>query len=141
MILLNIFGIGYDPETGKTYLDNEETPYTFEKQPHVSWPGPTQFYNPLQYASLETADAMQSFVQQVMDEAYPGSRVTRDDSQVFGTSAPMRLIVVTASNKSRAELNAGLIANSIIRSGKNFAKSLVKGDVSMAFMARKDDDE
>lgn len=122
MELQNIFGLLFDPSTGKVTLDDGTPPacgadFTFESH---------RGYNPLQYATPETCAKLVSFLRSQFGAQY---NYAITSTQVSGPVAPppQQQIVVSRGSKS-LEINSGLLANSIIRSGPEATVSSLKAD-------------
>ena len=105
-----IFGLIYDDKTGKvTYYDGEApavgADFTFENQEGV---------NPLQYATQKTAEKLVEIlkVELPKDIKYTIARLTYVQSL---TIPPISITV--ERNGIKEQFSAGLIANSLIRSG------------------------
>lgn len=106
----NIFGLIYDDKTGKVTLDDGEAPavgadFTFENPEGV---------NPLQYATQKTAEKIVEILKSELppDITYSIARLTYEQSL---TIPPIQLTV--KRNGITADFSAGLIANSLIRTG------------------------
>ena len=106
----NIFGLIYDDKTGKVTYDDGEAPavgadFTFENQEGV---------NPLQYATQKTAEKLVEIlkVELPKDIKYTIARLTYVQSL---TIPPISITV--ERNGIKEQFSAGLIANSLIRSG------------------------
>ena len=105
----NIFGLLYDPVTEKVeFEDGEETPGDFTFANHEG-------YNPLQYATEATADKLVSALSKLLPK---DCKITKVWTEVEGPIAPPPQILLHVSRSGIGEsFNAGLIANSFIRSG------------------------
>lgn len=107
----NIFGLIYDSKTQKVTLDDGQEPlvgadFTFEDH---------EGYNPLQHATEETG---QKILQALKKVVPPDVDLYLRRPPVEGPIAPPpQLQVFVVRWGISAEFNAGLIANSIIRSG------------------------
>ncbi len=105
----NIFGLLYDPKTGKVTYEDGEIPaiggdFTFENHPG---------YNPLQYATDKTG----TLIVAILDGALPaGIDFDLFRTEVEGPIQPPPQLQVRISNQGIfGDFNVGLIANSIIR--------------------------
>lgn len=100
--LIDLYGFGFDPSTGKLYdPDDNETAYTFEFVPG---------YNPLHYASEETAQQVADIVIELCGNGV-GMQIVRDTNRIV----PQGRVVRVSYGNSICELNAGLIASAIVR--------------------------
>jgi hypothetical protein len=107
----NIFGLLFDPKTGKVTFEDGEIPavggdFTFEEH---------NGYNPLQYATEKTCEKLI-----VLLKSYFGAQYTYEtiETEVTGAIAPpVQKLIRISKNGIFGDFNAGLIANSIIRSG------------------------
>jgi len=117
-VLQDIFGFGYDCQTGKLYdPDGIETRYTFDCTPG---------YNPLQYASDETAKDMAFMVAAC---CLPDPSIEVQTVQNLLSMVPQGRVVrvVNRGNGAICEMNAGLLASIMVRYGshENGLKQLV----------------
>lgn len=106
----NIFGLIYDDKTGKVTDEDGNAPaigadFTFENQEGV---------NPLQYATQKTAEKIISILKAELpkDIEYQAERLVYEQSL---TIPPINITL--SRNGIKASFSAGLIANSLIRSG------------------------
>lgn len=108
----NLFGLIYDDKTGKVTYDDGEIPsiggdFTFEFH---------EGYNPLQFATDKTGEKLLELL-----KAHFGSSVINFSlakTAVSGPVAPPAALQVVAERNGISEsFNAGLIANSLIRTG------------------------
>lgn len=107
----NIFGLLFNPKTGKVTFEDGEVPtvgadFTFEDH---------EGYNPLQYATEKTAEA----VADLLKKAFPSDvSVKTAKTKPEGPVQPPASWQIEVSRFGISEsFNAGLIANSLIRSG------------------------
>lgn len=123
MAKINIYGLLFDEKTGKVTYDDGEVPavggdFTFEATPG---------YNPLQYATDKTGDK----IVEILKAALPAGisfKLTKTKSE-GPVQPPAQLQVCVERYGITAELNVGLIANSLIRSG---SLNAVKADLKTA---------
>lgn len=119
------FGYCFEPATGKVYLDGKAQPYTFENA-ILSVLGKDGVWTetPLQYSFAYATRATAEKVLTVLKELTPG--VTLEivefySGAPYSVNVPMRQIRVG----SAGYLNAGLIANQLMRSGENGKRALL----------------
>lgn len=107
----NIFGLIFDSETGKVTLDDGTPPavgadFTFEDVPG---------HNPLQYATEETGKKLiEAIKPAVAPDIFIALRKTENHGPI---APPAQTQIYFVRWGITAEFNAGLVANSIIRSG------------------------
>ena len=107
----NIFGLIFDSETGKVTLDDGTPPpvgaeFTFEDVPG---------YNPLQYATEATAKKLVDAIRPAVPADVVIAVHKTDPTGPVAPPAQTQLLFYRWGIQTG--LNAGLIANSIIRSG------------------------
>lgn len=111
MAKINIFGLLFDTKTGKVTYDDGEVPavggdFTFENH---------EGYNPLQYATDATATKLVALLK---TDLPADCKFFIERTKVEGPIAPPPQIVISIWRNGISEsFNAGLIANSLIRSG------------------------
>lgn len=103
----NLFGLEFDETTGKVTIDGEPpavgADFAFENHPG---------YNPLQYATVETTEKLVA----MLKSQFPGIKFAATKTTTVGYVPPQNLIL--AERHGIGEFfNAGLIANSLIRTG------------------------
>jgi len=107
----NIFGLLYNPKTGKVTFEDGEAPavgadFTFEDH---------EGYNPLQYATEKTADAIVDVLKKALPSDISFKAVK---TKPEGPVQPPASWQIEVSRFGISEsFNAGLIANSLIRTG------------------------
>jgi hypothetical protein len=114
-------GLYFDTVSGVVYNDMlEQLPFTFEFNPG---------YNPFHYATLLTANKVADFVKSLA----PHAVVKVKFAETMGPAQlPKQALIVATFGESEAELVAGLIANSMMRSGMYWAKQLVALELTKA---------
>lgn len=108
MALINIFGLLLNEETGKVTFDDGAVPavggdFTFE----------VNGYNPLQYATDQTGEQVISILRAHLPRYLKFTlERTRGEGHL---QPPPQLQVIVEANGIKRSYNAGLIANSLIR--------------------------
>lgn len=129
--LSNYYGIYFDPSTGRSYReDGTDTGFTFEAARwtgpfglHLTWP----WLNPFSFATEETAKKILAWARAF---APRGITITLDDSQnIVGpfTRTIERRLIVSDGGKEE-QYSAGMLANSIIRNGEQYAANSFKAE-------------
>ena len=119
---IDVYGFSFDPKTGEMFdPEGNLTPFTFDHEPGL---------NPMQFASRETAQEMALLVDQV---TYAGTKI-----EVMEPGSWNGRMIRAIDGSARCELNAGLIANMVIRSGKRQAMAVVRMDLSRAGIGTRD---
>ena len=111
----NIWGFTFDPETGHVYdTQGREQPYTFQAAAITGPDGTVYPANPIEFATRETAEAVFAYLKSL--------RPDLELTLVGGArTAGMFVCPVTEysiETPNGALMNAGLVANTIMRRGK-----------------------
>lgn len=109
MVKRNLFGLEYDETTGKVTIDGEPpavgADFAFENHPG---------YNPLQYATYETTEKLVD----ILSAKFRGVKFTAITTEIFGPLyVPPQNLILAERHGLEETFNAGLIANSLIRTG------------------------
>jgi len=120
-----IWGLWFDPETLHFYSEpygGLEYTYTFENAQVNGWAS-----NPINHATAETAERMKTFIQSLI----PWAEINVVTGDFIGARTPERRLRIS-NGISSVDLNAGLIANALIRSGEYWTQQMVKGNLQNA---------
>lgn len=140
-------GLKYDPKTKMTYKalirykgeeevkEWSETGFTFETG-FVEGPGVREKLGILAFATLDTAQKCADFVaNKVVPFGYKVEITTTQWDGAYkrvkpdGSELPEYQILITSESGRYGMMNAGLVANQIIRSGPEFAAEVLKSQV------------
>ncbi len=115
--MIEVFEYWYDTVSGRIYdPEGNPQPFTFDTACIAAG------RNPQQFASEETAEKMVIFVRPIA--AFLGFRVSKQNGGLTGWQ-----IVVTDKEGNNSFHNAGLIANTIMRSGPRQAQELLRVEI------------
>lgn len=117
-------GLYFDPETGKTYReDGTETGYTFERARwtgpyglHFAWP----YLNPFSFATHDTGVKMTDFAKSVLPKSL-SVRLDEEKKDLGPFTRTVERLVVVSNGVKTESFSAGMLANSVIRNGAQWA--------------------
>lgn len=118
--LRNLFGLWYDPTSKKVYLDEEGLApsvganFTFEDHPG---------FNPLQYATEDTAKQVAEILRRNLPPTVTVAEVM--SPYPLRSTTPRYWDIRVSQYGIYADLNAGLVANSLIRSAGASIKGIL----------------
>jgi len=131
---INIWGYSYDPATGT--INNEQgtlQPYTFMNVAVLGTGGGMAFANPINFATRETAEKVLAYLQALA----PGIELKLHESVWAAGPYARSAAEYGIETPSGTVMNAGLVANTIMRGG-GLAPSMLRAELAMYGKRRED---
>lgn len=120
---INVWGYYFEPSTGKVFdADGNEQPYTFQPTYVIDQAtGRAVAANPLQFASKDTAVKVLAYLQNLS----PDSKLKLHESVWSSTPFSRTSIEYGIETSSGTVMNAGLVANTLMRNGSAASRILL----------------